>query len=252
MHVVARRGLDGVVRITGPLLAFAFVCLLAVKVPGVGVSVNGARRWLGAGPLQFQPSELMKLALVLYAAGVIAQRPKIVNKPKQLMPIGYATVIRIEDFVFEMSVWDPRGTNNTAELKAATIGLQALNVGACLAQGVTVHADSEYVIGQAMKKHKTNKNKELVEQLQVLCAERKAQFEHVRGHSGDWGNERCDVLAGHARKSSMRDPLRDPSAVVHSILYHIGDPKRPLLVKGTKEVCDVIAEGEHLRLSLMV
>ena len=41
-----------------------------------------------AGPLQFQPSELMKLALVLYAAGVIAQRPKIVNKPKQLVPIG--------------------------------------------------------------------------------------------------------------------------------------------------------------------
>jgi cell division protein FtsW len=52
------------------------------------VSVNGARRWLGAGPLQFQPSELMKLALVLYAAGVIAQKPKIVKRPKQLVPIG--------------------------------------------------------------------------------------------------------------------------------------------------------------------
>ena len=36
-------------------------------LPGVGVEVNGATRWLGAGPIQFQPSELLKLALVLYA-----------------------------------------------------------------------------------------------------------------------------------------------------------------------------------------
>jgi len=81
MHFVARRGLDGVVRITGPLLAFAFVCLLAVKVPGLGVSVNGARRWLGAGPLQFQPSEIAKLALVLYGAKLLAQRPGRIRTP---------------------------------------------------------------------------------------------------------------------------------------------------------------------------
>jgi len=88
MQVIARRGLALVVKATGPLLFGAFVCLVLVKVPGFGVSVNGARRWLGAGPLQFQPSELMKLALVLYAAGVIAQQPKIVKRPKQLVPIG--------------------------------------------------------------------------------------------------------------------------------------------------------------------
>src|SRR5438034_11512913 len=88
MHALSRRGLDAVARLTGPLLIAAFVGLVAVKLPGIGVSVNGARRWIGAGPLQFQPSELAKLALVLYAAGVIAQRPKIVKKPKQLVPIG--------------------------------------------------------------------------------------------------------------------------------------------------------------------
>src|SRR5665809_158250 len=55
----------------------AFVLLVIVLVPGLGLKVNGARRWLGAGPLQFQPSELMKLALVLHAASVLAARPKL-------------------------------------------------------------------------------------------------------------------------------------------------------------------------------
>jgi hypothetical protein len=75
MHVVARRGLDLVIRLTGPLLAGSFACLLAVKLPGLGIEVNGARRWLGAGPLVFQPSEVAKLALVLYAAKVLALKP---------------------------------------------------------------------------------------------------------------------------------------------------------------------------------
>ena len=88
LHVLSRRGLAATAQLAKPLLALSFGLLIAVKLPGIGVSVNGARRWLGAGPLQFQPSELMKLALVLYAAGVIAQRPKIVTKPKQLVPIG--------------------------------------------------------------------------------------------------------------------------------------------------------------------
>ena len=50
-----------------------------MKIPGIGVEVNGATRWLGAGPLQFQPSELMKLALVLYAVHLLAERPQMVH-----------------------------------------------------------------------------------------------------------------------------------------------------------------------------
>jgi cell division protein FtsW len=88
MQLVARRGLDLVPRLTGPLLAGSFVCLVLVKVPGLGVEVNGARRWLGAGPVVFQPSEVMKLALVLYAAKLLAERPKVLRRPQNLGPLG--------------------------------------------------------------------------------------------------------------------------------------------------------------------
>jgi cell division protein FtsW len=77
MHLLSRHGLGVVRQYTPWFLLAAFVLLVLVLVPGLGVKVNGARRWLGAGPLQFQPSELMKLALVLHAASVLAARPKI-------------------------------------------------------------------------------------------------------------------------------------------------------------------------------
>jgi cell division protein FtsW len=77
MHLLSRHGLGAVRRYTPIFLLLAFVLLVLVLIPGFGREINGARRWLGAGPLQFQPSEVMKLALVLHAASVLAARPKI-------------------------------------------------------------------------------------------------------------------------------------------------------------------------------
>jgi cell division protein FtsW len=51
-----------------PLLVLSAVLLLLLWVPGLGKSVRGARRWLDLGPVGFQPSELAKVALVLYLA----------------------------------------------------------------------------------------------------------------------------------------------------------------------------------------
>jgi len=84
MHLLARDGIAKVQSITAPLLFVSFVLVLAVHIPHVGVSVNGARRWLGTGPLQFQPSELMKLALVLYSATLLARRPHRVHDLREL------------------------------------------------------------------------------------------------------------------------------------------------------------------------
>ncbi len=76
LQLASRVPLEAVRRATGPLLLASLVLLVAVKIPGVGLEVNGARRWLGVGPLTFQPSELAKLALVVYAAGVLAKGPR--------------------------------------------------------------------------------------------------------------------------------------------------------------------------------
>jgi cell division protein FtsW len=84
MRVLARDGVARVKSITPPLLAASFVLVLAVHIPHVGVSVNGARRWIGPGPLQFEPSELMKLALLLYATTLLAKRPQRVNDLREL------------------------------------------------------------------------------------------------------------------------------------------------------------------------
>jgi len=84
MRVLARDGIARVQGLVAPLLAVSFVLVLAVHIPHVGVSVNGARRWLGSGPLQFQPSELLKLALVLYSATLLARRPQRVHDLREL------------------------------------------------------------------------------------------------------------------------------------------------------------------------
>jgi cell division protein FtsW len=84
MRILARDGVAKVHAITGPLLAISFVLVAASHVPHIGVSINGAKRWIGPSQLQFQPSELMKLALVLYCATLLANRPERVMDMKDL------------------------------------------------------------------------------------------------------------------------------------------------------------------------
>jgi cell division protein FtsW len=62
-----------------PLLLLAGVLLVFVLIPGLGVSVNGSRRWLRLGPFSFQPAELAKLALVVYLAAFLARKREEVD-----------------------------------------------------------------------------------------------------------------------------------------------------------------------------
>lgn len=60
-----------------PLFLAALALLALVLVPFIGKGVNGARRWIPLGVLNFQPSELAKLAVVMYAADYMERRMEV-------------------------------------------------------------------------------------------------------------------------------------------------------------------------------
>ena len=86
MRFAAARGTQAARVLTPVLLAVSLFLLVAVLVPGIGQTVNGSQRWLGAGLLRFQPSELVKVALILYGAQLLALRPKRVRSLRELAP----------------------------------------------------------------------------------------------------------------------------------------------------------------------
>jgi cell division protein FtsW len=61
-------------RFAYPLLALSFIILVMVLIPGIGVSRGGARRWIMLPGFAFQPSELAKLAIVVYLAHSLAKK----------------------------------------------------------------------------------------------------------------------------------------------------------------------------------
>lgn len=61
-------------KMSWPLFGFTLVLLVLVFLPVIGREVNGARRWLFLGPVNFQPSELMKLVSVVFAAAYVMRK----------------------------------------------------------------------------------------------------------------------------------------------------------------------------------
>ena len=101
MHLISRGSLKAVRNVTPLLVGISFFLTVAVMVPHVGVTVNGATRWLGAGPVQFEPSELLKVSLVLYSAGLLASRPALLKSLKTLcrpllMVVGAACLLLLK------------------------------------------------------------------------------------------------------------------------------------------------------------
>ncbi|WP_420264808.1 putative lipid II flippase FtsW [Candidatus Magnetominusculus dajiuhuensis] len=87
-----------------PLLVTSVLLLLAVKVPGIGATVNGARRWIRVLGITFQPSELVKLSMVLFMAkylsggSFVPDSVKAFIKPIALMLILQGMLLLQPDF----------------------------------------------------------------------------------------------------------------------------------------------------------
>ena len=93
-----------------PLLVFSFFLLVLVFLPYIGVSGGGARRWIRLWPTTFQPSELVKLAMVVFLAkymsrpGYDPERLSSFAKPLIVMALFQAVFMKQPDFGSTMSL----------------------------------------------------------------------------------------------------------------------------------------------------
>jgi len=93
MSVAMRLDYRDLARFAPVMLAGTTVMLVAVLVPGLGVSANGATRWLKVGPFAVQPSEFAKLALALFAADLIARRSHLTHDNRAvLIPVLFVSL----------------------------------------------------------------------------------------------------------------------------------------------------------------
>ena len=78
---------------SGALALFVLITLALVKFSPLGVTVNEAKRWLVLGPIQFQPSELAKPALVLYFATLFSKNCTILDSRKYPFYMIFAAML---------------------------------------------------------------------------------------------------------------------------------------------------------------
>jgi peptidoglycan glycosyltransferase len=87
--------------------------LMLPLVPGVGVSIHGARIWVALGPISFQPGEFAKIALAVFIAGYLVERrellsigtfrigPLVLPEPKHIAPLVAAWGLSLVLMIFE-------------------------------------------------------------------------------------------------------------------------------------------------------
>jgi cell division protein FtsW len=147
MVAMAKMGYWRLRKLALPLLLVSIGLLVLVWVPHLGIARNGAHRWLGLGPVQIQPSELAKLALIVYLAAYLTH-PSVNVKdlgrglavPLAVMTVMVALVEREPDFgtafvmfVSSIAVFFMAGTRPRHLL--AIVAVFAVLVGCSLALG---------------------------------------------------------------------------------------------------------------------
>ncbi|ARK31780.1 putative lipid II flippase FtsW [Halalkalibacter krulwichiae] len=85
------------------IILLSIIALILVKMPGLGVNINGAERWIDLGPLRIQPSEFVKLGMIIYLAQVYSQKQAYIDQfIKGVMP-----PLVVVGFVFALIMLQP-------------------------------------------------------------------------------------------------------------------------------------------------
>ena len=103
--IAATARLQRIRELTPLLLAVALAMMLLTFVPGIGVRALGAQRWLGIAGQTFEPSELVKLALVLYLAHILSKKEETLRSrafsstvlPPLLLVAGFGALIYLQN-----------------------------------------------------------------------------------------------------------------------------------------------------------
>ena len=69
------------------ILLLAILLLIGVLIPGIGIVRGGARSWIGIGDLSFQPSEFVKIALIIFTANYLEKNKEDITKLSSLLPL---------------------------------------------------------------------------------------------------------------------------------------------------------------------
>ena len=78
------------------LVLLTLLVSLLPFVPGIGIAKNGASRWIALGPATFQPSELIKLVIVLFLANIFDKKHDRLNEPEvSIYPAAFMTFVMI-------------------------------------------------------------------------------------------------------------------------------------------------------------
>ena len=102
------------IRIWRALAPYLFIggaaLLVAVLIPGVGRAINGSRRWLSLGVVNLQPSELMKLFVVLYASSYAVRRAAFLHAEqplKQTLLRGFLPLLAVMTLIGAFLLHEP-------------------------------------------------------------------------------------------------------------------------------------------------
>jgi cell division protein FtsW len=107
-----------------PFFIAAIMLLIIVLIPGVGMKIGGARRWLGTETFSFQPSEVAKLALILFLARYLSQRQESIQQFFR----GFGLPLLIIGFICGLMLKQP--DLGTAVTIAATCFIMVMAAGA--------------------------------------------------------------------------------------------------------------------------